>query len=166
MLRNPNIPATKCTPDDVKVIYQGSKTLWRQRITFDIYIVHHKSSQALELIFFSPHESTEPPRIYIPYTSLLNRLDAETLKEKIHLRKDFHMRKGKPVDEASITVEVTEDMIVHYLLPKVNMKDRSTNLHFEIYLNEEWDDQAHSGLTFEKPDKLQPLQINHSTPAS
>lgn len=154
--------------DDEKMIYEGSKTFWRHRLTLDLYIVYHKMFHILEIISFHSQESFEAPRIYVPYPFVVNKLDSIELRDKIHHRKEYFHRKKNTVDERTIFDEVVEDMITHLITSRINVKKtQADSTSYELILsNGKADGAVDESILCDKPLDLQPLQITHSTPIS
>jgi len=156
--------------DNVKMIYEGSKTLWKQRITIDIYIVSHKLFQVLEIISFSPQQGIESSRIYISLPAISNKFDPNEIEEKTRTRKEYNARQRRPLQEDTIKDLVTEDLVVQYILPRVNINESKTNKEesFDVIIIERSRDSLDKrnatevSILVDKPDELIPLQIFHN----
>lgn len=157
------MPSTKryvCT-DDVRVIYEGSKSFWRLRLAIDIYIVKHSAFQVLELICFNPQTSIESHRIYIQILSLSQAIDAEEIENKVNERKEYLHRQKKEIEYNSVLETVLEDLMVSYLTARVNVLDQSEPLN--IIVTEKIGHYLPSMASFvcDKPPNLKPFEIVH-----
>jgi len=156
--------------DNVKMIYEGSKTLWRQRITIDVYIVSHKLFKVFEVICFSPQQGVESSRIYISLLAISEKFNPDELEEKIRIRKEYNRRQRRPLEEHTIKDHVIEDLVVQFILPRVNINEKTQNLeeNFDVVIIERSRDsldnlnKAETSVLVDKPDGLIPLQILHN----
>lgn len=146
------------------VIYEGSKNLWRQRLTIDIYIVKHCKLHILEVVCFLPHSSVEVPRVYISFQALVPILDEKEIEEKCNSRREFFLRQRKPVENDSILEKVTEDLAVAYIVSKIDLQSVSADHGHLISI----DSKSHKGdvhikdIFCSKPHNLEPLIIKHN----
>lgn len=143
--------------DDIHVLYEGSKSLWRLRFTFDIFIVNHKQFQLFEIVCFSPHESKEAPRMYIKFPTIVDALKRKQLSGNVCSPKSC---KDKKVTNAE---NITDAMIVDYITARLTVKDRDTSPEFDVFLMDVHDGTK-TNITCEKPADLHPHVIHHSTP--
>lgn len=148
---------------DVKVIYDGSKNFWRQRMSIDIFIVSHKVFHIIEVICFDHTAAFAAPRIYISKEALKPKLDSKDVEEKIRLRKEFFLRQKKHIMLEEILEEVLEDEIVHYITSKISLKETADK--FEVIITHQTHDAlnptvfAEVDLYCEKPAELHPFEI-------
>lgn len=146
------------------VIYEGSKNLWRQRLTIDIYIIKHSKLHILEIVCFLPHSFVEVPRVYISFQALVPFLDEKEIEEKCNARKEFFLRQRKPVDIDSILEKVTEDLAVAYLVSKIDLHSVSGGHGNQITIeSKSHKADVHTKDIFcSKPHNLEPLIIKHN----
>jgi hypothetical protein len=156
--------ATYAAPTkEVKVIYDGSKNFWRQRMSIDIYIVSHKIFHMIEIICFDHAAAFAAPRIYISKETLKPKLDSKDVEEKLRLRKEFFLRQRKPYVLEEILEDVLEDEIVHFIISKINLKEAANQL--EVVVTHQIHDALNPtafvevDLRCEKPVDLHPFEI-------
>lgn len=161
-----NKKASYICSNDVKVIYEGSKTLWRLRLSIDIYMINHKRFHVIEIVCYNPVQQVEAPRLYLSPAKLRRKLDSKEIEEKIKIRNEFLVRQKKFIPNEEIVEEVMEDQLINYVVSKLNVTTMSDNRNaqFEVSLPQVMDHSNPSLSTADeifclKPDELQPLQI-------
>lgn len=161
--------ATYESNENVFVIYEGSKTFWRQRLTADIYVIKHSTLQTLEIVYFLPHTSIEVPRVYIALSALLANFDEKEIKEKFNLRKEVLIRQRKAIDNNSILEKVTEDLAIAFLISKIDLQSVSSSHGYQISIesnDNNRDARMKDRFICARPQNLKPLVIYHSALAS
>ena len=86
LLTSSNRRSSFYSTKDIIMIYEGSKTMWRQRTTMDIYIVRHKLLQIVEIICYSPSVDQEANRIYELLQSELDEQITQYIISRINLK--------------------------------------------------------------------------------
>eukprot|EP01036_Dinobryon_divergens_P029549 gene29548-38666_t len=149
-------------------MHKGSKNFWRQRRIVDIYIVKHISFHILEVICFLPHTSVELPRVYISFPALVAILDEQEIEEKCHARKEFFLRQKKRIDSNTILEKVTEDMVVAYIVSKIDLQAICEDRYQILFesTNNEGDAHTKASFIFPKPHNLEPFVVHYNTLAS
>jgi hypothetical protein len=75
-----------------KVIFEGHKFFWRQRIDLDISIVHHADREYVEIIPYDRNNMCEFPRIYLSWNLLRQAIqpqyDTKLAEIKIAMKPD------------------------------------------------------------------------------
>lgn len=160
--------ASYTSSEDVKVIYEGSKSLWRQRINFDVFIVNHKLFKVIEVICFNPTADIEAPRIYLSPSKLKSKLDTSDIEDKVMSRKEFLIRQKKPIIYDDLMQEVVEDQIVLYITSKLNLKETEDKSgKFSVIVQQAGDViSSNDNIVCEKPTDLQPLMISYHKTSS
>eukprot|EP00597_Dinobryon_sp_UTEXLB2267_P012689 CAMPEP_0170113114 /NCGR_PEP_ID=MMETSP0020_2-20130122/9647_1 /TAXON_ID=98059 /ORGANISM="Dinobryon sp., Strain UTEXLB2267" /LENGTH=557 /DNA_ID=CAMNT_0010339311 /DNA_START=54 /DNA_END=1727 /DNA_ORIENTATION=- len=166
LLYTENKKASYLSSADVKVIYEGSKSLWRQRLSFDVFIVNHKVFKVIEVICFNPAADTEAPRMYFSPLKLKSKLDTSDIEEKVKSRKEFLIRQKKPIVHDELMEEVVEDQIVHYITSKLNVKEADYNSGKFSVVVQQTGDVANEDIVCEKPADLRPLEISYPKTSS
>ena len=155
--------------ENVLVIYEGSKNLWRQRLTIDIYIIQHSKFHTLEVVCFLPHSSIEVPRVYISFPALAPFLDKEEIEEKCNARKEFFLRQRKQIDNDSVLEKVTEDLAVAFIISKLDLQSVNAGHGYQVHIESKiHKGDAHTKESFfcAKPHNLEPLVIKHNAVTS
>ena len=166
----PKVKVSYESNDTIFVIYDGSKTFWRQRLTVDIYVIKHSTLQILEVVYFLPHTSSEVPRVYVSISALLAYLDEREIKEKFNSRKEVLIRQRKPIDNNTILQKVTDDLAIAFLVSKIDLQSVSADHGYQIVIESKYhngDDNHTNGSFFcAKPSNLEPLVIKHNASTS
>ena len=147
-------------PKNVEVIYEGSKSFWRHRISVDIYIVHYTIHDTIEVVCFLPHSAVEAPRIYISFPTLVSRFDPNELEEKINHGKEGFIRQRKPFDTEAIVEKAKRDLAVSFIVAKIEIQPLSGH-GFQVVFVEKVGRDEHLLFT-SRPEGLNPLHINHN----
>jgi len=171
LVGNANKKASYTASSDVKVIYEGSKSLWRQRISFDVFIVNHKLFKVIEVVCYNPAVDIEAPRMYFSSLKLKNKLDSSDVEEKVKSRQEFLIRQKKPVVYEDLMQEVVEDQIVHFITSKLNVIENEGKFGKFYVIVQQSGDVLNSIVTnedivCEKPKDLQPLEISYHKTSS
>lgn len=148
--------------ENLAVLYEGSKNLWRWRQNVDIIIVSHKLFQILEVVCLIPRAIKEVSRVYLSHQVLEKRLNKEEIEEKIQSRKEFLLRQNKSVVLQAIADKVVEDLKVAYILARVDLLEEGPG--FQVNIIERNCDGSISDAEFvcAKPEQLDPLELrNH-----
>ena len=158
-------PSYSCGKD-VHVLYEGTKNLWRLRITIEILIARHKSLNTLEVVGFIPHSLNQIPRIYLSYPAVVAKLDRPEIDEKIQARKDFLLRHRKSFDSKSLSDKVIDDLVVAYIVARIDV--RTGECEYRIFILERKKDSLaieEADYIIEQPDNIQPVELNPSLSA-
>ena len=157
LLTSSNKRSSFLSTKDVIMIYEGSKTMWRQRITLDIYIVRHKFLQVVEIICFSPSIQKEANRIYVSQASFKNKLSPNELDEKMKKRMEVFIRQKKPLIRDELLQAELDEQVTEYIVSRINIKDTK---NFEVTLSSQFSCQ--DDIVCEIPECMEPLQISFS----
>lgn len=139
------------------MIYEGSKTMWRQRITMDIYIVRHKFFQVVEIICYSPSIVQEANRIYVSQALFKDKLSPNDLEEKMKKRMEVFIRQKKPLIRDELLQAELDEQVTQYIVSRINLMDSE---NFEVTLCSQFNCQ--DDIICEKPEFMEPLQISFS----
>ena len=154
LLTSSNRRSSFYSTKDIIMIYEGSKTMWRQRTTMDIYIVRHKLLQIVEIICYSPSVDQEANRIYVSQALFKKRLSPNDLEEKMKIRMEVFIRQKKPLIHDELLQSELDEQITQYIISRINLKDSEK---FEVTLSSQF--ICEDDIICEKPEKLEPLPI-------
>ena len=142
------------------IVHEGSKTMWRQRTTLDIFIALHKAFHIMEVICFNPTLGMEADRIYASLDKFKNKLSQDDIDEKLRVRMEIYIRQKKIVPREEVLLEELEHQLVQYIVARLNLKDSSDETAFEVTLSNPL--SKVDDILCEKPQSLEPIIINLS----
>lgn len=156
-----SIKPTYTCGENVVVLYEGSKNLWRWRQNVDILIVSHKMFQIIEVVCFIPHTAKEVSRVYLSHPVLEKRLNKDEIGEKVQSRKEFLLRQNKNIVIQSIADKVLEDLKVAYILARIDLLEEGPG--FQVNVLERNCDGSILDAEFvcAKPEQLNPLELSY-----
>ena len=154
LMTSSNRRSSFLSTQDTIMIYEGSKTMWRQRITMDIYIVRHKLCQIVEIICYSPAVDQEANRIYVSQGLFKNKLSPNDLEEKMKRRMEVFIRQKKPLIHDELLQLELDEQITQYIISRINLRDSEK---FEITLSGQF--SCEDDIICEKPENMESFPI-------
>lgn len=139
---------------DTIMIYEGSKTMWRQRNTMDIYIVRHKLFQIVEIICYSPAVDQEANRIYVSQGLFKKKLSPNDLEVKMKQRIELFIRQKKPLIHDELLQLELDEQITQYIISRINLRDSEK---FEVTLSGQF--ICEDDIICEKPENMESFPI-------
>ena len=117
--------AVKICSDDpnVKVIYEGVKTLWKTRACLDVLIADHLNDQCYELIVYDAAMGIEAPRVYVNSELVASKIHPDELDAKVAEKKESLTRAKTSFDHEAVTKDVMQDMMVQYVVSRIGIPD-------------------------------------------
>jgi hypothetical protein len=112
--------------DDSVVVYEGSKTLWKQNVTLEISIVRHAIGNTLEIIVFNPQLNVELPRLYLKCDKVRYYVSDEATDIHASEKHDlFKLQFEFIVDESEIHQTVLSELINQYIVSRIEIQGYS-----------------------------------------
>lgn len=164
----------------VRIIFQGSLSLWRASVNLDVILVLHDDFNCVEISCFNPIMGFESSRIYVELHKVLGKLDFNAYNASIIAKEDEFRRKRRHFDKAIIERDTTFALVTKYLLSRlaVHREGSSLTQPYTIYLKPQLGDvllassvtcaidgACPSGVMLDglisKPDSLIPIVTNH-----
>ena len=106
--------------------------------------------------------------VYADISYLVAILDEQEIEEKCHARKEFFLRQKKRIDSNTILEKVTEDMVVAYIVSKIDLQAICEDRYQILFesTNNEGDAHTKASFIFPKPHNLEPFVVHYNTLAS
>ena len=113
----------KSTSQEVKVLFEGTKILWKSKISIDLYFILHNyiaDAPTIEIIAFHPTLVVESNRIYVSVSQLCAKLDTELLQSRVEAKRESLTRQKKQFSLKDIEKEIQLDFMVDFLLSRLD----------------------------------------------
>lgn len=121
------------------VLYQSSLTLWRLRLTLDLWIIDHAHLAVLEIIAFKPDLRKEH-RLYLDKALLLSKRNASDLQKLLRESQEEHIRQRKPFDPSAQITAQNKEYITNYITKRINLPADLTEDAFRVELRANFGD--------------------------
>lgn len=149
----------------VSVIYEGSKSLWKSRTNIEIFIANHSLLNCFEIVCYNSIIGIESERIYINTLILAKKVDQNELEERVSAKKETFMRQKKSFDKDSITKEASSNIMINYIISRINIPSDLPSGSFKVILSQFSGDIPNESnpdvldIICEKPEGIEPLYV-------
>lgn len=97
-----------------EVLFDGSKTFWKTRISLDLVLVLHPRQHCIEIIAHHT-ELGQVHRLYVSSILVFAKLDQNDLQLRVSEKKEVFIKQRKPVNIPQITKEVIFSCVSNFL---------------------------------------------------
>jgi len=120
--------------DGFDILFDGSKSFWKTRTNLDILVASHKKQLCIELVAYNAEVGVEAPRIYMSSMMLATKINpqSEEFINKLSTKKESLTRQKKAFSAAELTKEVYNEMILNYILQRLNVVSEGVDLTKEL----------------------------------
>ena len=102
-----------------EVLFDGSKSFWRERTALDILIVQHSSNNCLEVIAYNPENDLEAPRLYLNKSFVVTKFNTDDYEERLKLAKEPYLRRNVDFDVDKLKNCIDNEMATAWILERI-----------------------------------------------
>jgi hypothetical protein len=102
-------------------IFEGGKTLWRERLTLDVNIIDYARFECYEVIVSNNETHAElSPRLYLSKEILLKKIQStEEYDERLKSKSEALLRRKEQLNVPELMNEVNNQMVAQYIMARI-----------------------------------------------